>query len=152
MSMAYFVAMKSEDQSTKVGAIIVNQENKVVSLGFNDFPSGQDDFNQEYRERPRKYLRTEHAERNAIYNCDTPLRGCRIYVTAHPCSACSRGIIQKGISKVIFHRNEHLKGRWDDDLEESRKMLDNKGVEVVEWDGKIIKNIVAFFNGQEVDF
>ena len=62
------VKEKSKDRSTKVGAIIVGPDQGVRSTGFNGFPRGVNDNVDARHERPAKYLYTEHAERNAIYN------------------------------------------------------------------------------------
>ena len=38
MGMAVLSALRSKDPSTQVGAVIVNDENKVVSIGYNGMP------------------------------------------------------------------------------------------------------------------
>ena len=91
------VRNKSKDRSTKVGAIIVGPDNEIRSTGFNGFPRKINDDIDERHERPDKYLWTEHAERNAIYNAvrmGVPLKGCTLYVYGFPCSDCARVIIQ----------------------------------------------------------
>ncbi len=40
MSLAEHVATWSKDPSTQVGCVIVDKQNRVVSLGFNGFPRG----------------------------------------------------------------------------------------------------------------
>lgn len=104
IELALFVAEWSKDRSRKVGAVIVDGRNTVVSLGWNGFPRGIDDDVEERHERPAKYLWTEHAERNAIYNAASngdSLRGCKIYLPWYPCAECARAIIQSGINEVI---------------------------------------------------
>ena len=104
IDLALFVAEWSKDNSRKVGAVIVDSRNTVVSLGWNGFPRGVNDDVDARHERPMKYLWTEHAERNAIYNAASngyTLRGCKIYLPWFPCADCARGIIQSGISEVI---------------------------------------------------
>ena len=68
MSVASLVATWSKDRSRKCGAVIVDSRNVLVSLGWNGFPRGVADSPDYRHERPEKYLWTEHAERNAIYN------------------------------------------------------------------------------------
>jgi len=73
------ISTKSNDQSTKVGAVIVGPHHEIRSTGWNDFPRGVIDNIQERRKRPTKYDFTEHAERNAIYNAarvGTPPQHC----------------------------------------------------------------------------
>ena len=40
MSVAYLSAMRSKDPSTQVGACIVNEDNRIVGIGYNGFPRG----------------------------------------------------------------------------------------------------------------
>ena len=60
IEMASLVASWSKDPSTKVGAVITNDKNHVVSLGFNGFPRGVEDRLNVNRET--KLARTIHAE------------------------------------------------------------------------------------------
>ena len=68
LEIAEVVKLKSKDQSTQIGAVVVGEGNNVLSTGYNSFPRGLDDSLQERQERPEKYFWMEHAERNAIYN------------------------------------------------------------------------------------
>lgn len=43
MSIALLSSMRSKDNNTKVGACIVSDEHKVLSLGYNGMPIGVDD-------------------------------------------------------------------------------------------------------------
>ena len=43
MGIAQLSAMRSKDPNTQVGACIVSQENKILSMGYNGFPKGCDD-------------------------------------------------------------------------------------------------------------
>lgn len=150
LQMAELVSMKSKDRSTKIGAVIVDGENSVRSVGFNGFPRHIDDDVDERHERPAKYRWTEHAERNAIYNAarvGIPLAGCAMYTTgrAIACTDCARGIIQSGIT-VLYGRTERkeihrAKGsHWDEDLILAQKMLLEAGVQLIELtpDGKLV--------------
>ena len=40
MGVAYLASMRSKDPNTQVGACIVSPENKILSMGYNGFPSG----------------------------------------------------------------------------------------------------------------
>lgn len=67
MKMVYLIANKSKDTSTKIGAIIVNDNNQIIKIGYNGFPLGVDDSVEERFHRPVKYAYTAHAEVNAIF-------------------------------------------------------------------------------------
>jgi dCMP deaminase len=113
MAMATLVATWSKDRSRKVGCVIVDYRQVVVSLGWNGFPRGVEDDVDERHDRPAKYLWTEHAERNAIYNAASTgikLKGTRLYCNLYPCADCARAIIQSGINLVIVRTQP----KWND--------------------------------------
>jgi dCMP deaminase len=103
---AALISQKSKDPSTKVGCVIVGDDNAVLSMGFNGFPRGvEEDYDNRWN-RPEKYNWVEHAERNAIYNAarnGIKLAGTRLYLNYEPkpCADCARAIIQSGIIEVI---------------------------------------------------
>lgn len=129
MGMAWFVASKSKDPSTKVGAVIVGGSNAVLATGFNGPPQGVEDRPERF-ERPAKYDWTAHAERNAIDRAareGVRLKGARMFVTHRPCNECTKSIIQAGIECVTVGS-----GRVTMDLKEqvAREMLSEAGVKV----------------------
>jgi len=63
MDLARLVASWSKDPSTQVGAVIVDQDKRIVSTGFNGFPRC---VNDSPVDREVKLLRTIHAEENAL--------------------------------------------------------------------------------------
>ena len=100
---AFFVSGKSKDESTQCGCVITSDDHDGLVRGWNDHPRGVRD-EPIRRQRPDKYLWTEHAERNAIFNAariGVPLKGGRIYVTRVPCPDCARAIQQAGIRDVV---------------------------------------------------
>lgn len=115
MAVAFLAAQRSKDPSTQVGACIVNNEHKVVGVGYNGFPQGcsDDEFpwnRDEYVDSPleTKYLFVCHAEANAIANKNcSDVKGCTIYVALFPCNECAKGIIQSGIRKVIYMSDKY---------------------------------------------
>lgn len=125
------VALKSKDQSIKIGAIIIGSKNEIRSTGYNGFARGVDDSIPERYSRPAKYSWTVHAEENAILNAariGVALDGCTLYVTGlFPCSRCARGIIQSGIKRVIYKCNK-IPARWKEDFRISKQMLIEAGV------------------------
>jgi dCMP deaminase len=112
MDMAKLVAGWSKDRSRSCGAVIVDSRNVLVSIGWNGFPRGINDDVDVRHERPAKYLWTEHAERNAIFNAAAnghPTKDCVMYLPWYPCADCARAIIQSGISEIIC-----IEPDWDD--------------------------------------
>lgn len=144
LRIAELIAEKSKDRSTKIGAVIVGPDSEIRSVGYNGFPRNINDNIEPRHERPAKYMWTEHAERNAIYNAarvGIPIKGCVMYVTgrAIACTDCARGIIQAGIT-TIFGRVERkeihrAKGaHWEENLKVAQEMLIEAGVLLVEFE------------------
>ena len=107
MGIAYLSAMRSKDPNTQVGACIVSQENKILSMGYNGFPTGCDDdefpWSREGELCDSKYAYVTHSELNAILNYrGGSLEGSKIYVSLFPCNECAKAIIQAGIKTVIY--------------------------------------------------
>lgn len=131
IALCELVASWSKDRSRHCGAVIVDDRNAVVSLGWNGFPRGLDDTVEARHERPAKYLWTEHAERNAIYNAASQggrVRGCRIYLQWYPCADCARAIIQSGIREVVCFEPDWEDPKWGADFRAVHVMLDECGV------------------------
>lgn len=133
MGMAEYVSQKSKDRSRKVGAVIVDQRHSVLSLGWNGFPRGVDDDVDSRHSRPDKYLYTEHAERNALFNAlprGVPLQGGIFYVNWYPCCDCARAIIQSGIVELICLEPDWGDPTWKDGFAASMTMMDEAGIKV----------------------
>jgi dCMP deaminase len=137
LGIAEQVKLKSKDESTQIGAVIVGEDNEVLSTGYNSFPRGMDDSIRERQERPEKYFWIEHAERNAIYNAarvGTSLKGSTIYLTSGlPCMDCARGIVNSGI-KIVYCKSECTtknKDKWLESQLKSKQLLSECGVEVI---------------------
>jgi dCMP deaminase len=105
MKMAYLVASKSKDNSTKIGAVTV-KDKQILSTGYNGICRDVSDDLDCRLESPEKYFWFEHAERNACYSAAREgirLKGATLYTQGYPCADCARGIIQSGIEEVVLH-------------------------------------------------
>jgi dCMP deaminase len=137
LQLAEVVKLKSKDQSTKIGAIIVGQNNEIVSTGYNSFPRGIDDGVPERQERPEKYYWFEHAERNSIFNAariGVSTLGCKMYMSCGiPCADCARGIINAGIVEIWCkgdNVSETNPDKWNEHAKRSLQMFSEAGVTV----------------------
>lgn len=134
MKIALDVADWSKDTSTHVGAVIVGPDNAVRSLGYNGFPRGVNDDVEERYERPLKYMWTEHAERNAIYNSSLmglSLKGCTMYLNGNhgfPCSDCARAIIQCGIVQLVGLAPDFTNVKYGEEYQNTILMFQEAGV------------------------
>lgn len=131
MALANLVATWSKDRSRQIGAVIVDDDQAVVAIGWNGFPRRVYDDIDERHERPAKYMYSAHAERNALDNAarqgNSP-RGCRLYCTMYPCADCARGIIQTGIKHVICPTPDWDDAKYSDDFAATTEMFAEAGV------------------------
>ncbi len=130
MAVAILAAQRSKDNSTQVGACIVNRDKKILSTGYNGMPVGCSDddmpWNREGDMLDTKYAYVCHAELNAILNNDGgSLKGTSLYSTLFPCHECTKAIIQSGIREIIYLDDKYYD---TDDNKAARKMLDMAGV------------------------
>ena len=106
IGVAQLAAKRSKDPNTQVGACIVSNDNRILSVGYNGFPIGLSDdkfpWGREGGFKDTKYAYVVHAELNAILNSNTNLRDSICYVTLFPCNECAKAIIQSGIKKVFY--------------------------------------------------
>jgi dCMP deaminase len=140
IGIAEQVKLKSKDQSTQIGAVIVGKDNEILSTGYNSFPRGLDDSKQYRQERPEKYYWFEHSERNAIYNAariGVSLKDSTIYLTSGlPCMDCGRGIINSGIKTVYCKQvcTTTNKEKWDEHQKRTLQLFLECGIEVIFYD------------------
>ncbi len=107
MEMAKLVATRATCPRKSVGAVLVNENNRVVSTGFNGVPVGQEHCTDvgcrlveiDGRE---SCIATLHAESNALDDAGRNARGCTLYVTCTPCFECAKRIVNSGVKKIWF--------------------------------------------------
>lgn len=112
MGVAHLSGMRSKDPNTQVGACIVSDENKILSMGYNGFPRGCSDdefpWEREGEENETKYPFVTHSELNAILNYrGGSLEGTKLYVSLFPCNECAKAIIQAGIRTVVYDSDKY---------------------------------------------
>ena len=135
MQMAQMVSTWSKDPSSKIGAVAVNDEKRILATGYNGFPRGIADTEERLNNRDEKYPRIIHAEMNVLMNAlynGVSLKDSTIYVFGLPvCPDCTKSIIQAGIKRVVLPYPVEVKGNWKQVWEEkSKPMLEEAGVVV----------------------
>ena len=128
MSVAILAAMRSKDPSTQVGCCIVDNNNIILSTGYNGMPMGcsDDEYPWDREGEETKYPYVVHAELNAILNAGgKSLKGARLFVDLFPCNECAKAIIQSGISEVIYLRDKYATAA---NMIASRRMLTSAGI------------------------
>lgn len=139
MSICLLSAQRSKDPNTQVGSCIVDENNHIISIGYNGFPNGCSDdklpWTREEKEwLDNKYPYVVHAEVNAIMNKGiTNSKELRMYVSLFPCNECTKLIIQSGIKEIIY-----LNDKPDDKSTiASKRMLDLVGIKYLKFDHNI---------------
>lgn len=130
MGIAILAGMRSKDPNSQVGACIVGNDNKILSIGYNGFPIGCSDdvfpWAREGEELDRKYHYVVHSELNAILNYrGGSLEGAKLYVSLFPCNECAKAIIQAGIKTIVYDEDKYHDSPA---TIASRRMLDAAGV------------------------
>ena len=117
--MKYYANMFSDDTTTKVGAIFIDDNFQILAVGTNhslykmDFNHKNNAFINTYLtndkiphtqpQQKKKYLYIEHAERNAIFNATNnhiSLKDSICITTLVPCTECAKAIISVGAKEV----------------------------------------------------
>ena len=130
VALAGHIAGWSHDPSTHVGAVVVDGDRRIVSLGYNGPPKNTSDV-QALVDRDTRLLRTIHAEENAILFARRDLAGCALYVTHHPCAHCAAVIIQSGLKQVYVPPvPAAFRERWYAHIAEAQSMFREAGVTV----------------------
>ncbi len=132
MGIAKLAAMRSKDPNTGVGACIVDQDNHILSIGYNGAPNGISDdifpWDREGEPLKTKYPYVCHGELNAILNfrgSRQELQGAKIYVDLFPCNECAKLIIQSGIREVIYLYDKY---KDTDSVKGSKAMFEAVGI------------------------
>ncbi len=128
LELASFISNWSKDPSTKVGAVIVDCNRRIISTGYNGFPIGVSDDQERLENRDFKYKAILHAEENAIMFAKKDLSRCSLYVSSlPPCSHCASLIIQSGI-KNVYTWEQEIPERWQDSINITKTMFKESGV------------------------
>ncbi|MEG0338288.1 MAG: dCMP deaminase family protein [Oscillospiraceae bacterium] len=138
MGVAMLSAERSKDNGTQVGACIVSEDNKILSMGYNGMPTGCYDDSMPWEREGKtaldtKYMYVCHAELNAILNRgqgDGALRGAKLYTTLFPCNECAKAIIQSGIAHVIYYADKYAD---TDAVIASKRMFDMVGIKYTQY-------------------
>ena len=152
MGLAHLSALRSKDPNTQVGAAIIDENHRVVSVGYNGFPKGCSDDEFPWSRLGgvlnSKYAFVVHAELNAILNSPRSVSGCTIYVSLFPCNECAKAIIQSGIKRIVYESDKYA------DTETtiaSKKMLQAAGIELVQLENTIKLSVEKVKNTEMVD-
>lgn len=145
MRLAIEISSWSKDPSTKVGAVVVNDDRRILATGYNGFPRGIVDTEERLNDRDEKYPRIIHAELNCLMNAlysGVSVRDSTIYVYGLPiCSECTKSVIQSGVSRVVITYPELAPDRWKEQWDQwSAPMYKEAGVQMTFINPEFLKN------------
>lgn len=140
MGISYQWAQRSTCLRRKVGSVIAKQSQQLTA-GYNGAPRGLKHCAQLggcLREKLKipsgqrhEICRGTHAEQNAITQAakfGINIEGGTLYCNTHPCTICTKMIINAGISKVVYDSD------YNDDL--AKQILgEQKTLEIVRYEG-----------------
>lgn len=144
LNMCLQIADRSNDPSTKVGAIIVNDSD--YCTGYNRFPLGIKDTSERWNDRDMKIKLVVHAEIAALikaikakFRMDKSVlymwaKDVKTGITwgGPPCIRCAVELIQAGIGEIRVPVHKGIPERWRDDLDLSRSIILEAGIKYTE--------------------
>lgn len=140
MGIVKLAAGRSKDPNTQVGACIVGDDNRILSIGYNGTPNGFDDDKFPWKRNGSfcntKYAYVCHAELNSILNYRGNRKdfvNAKMYIELFPCNECAKAIIQAGIKEIIYLSDKY--NGTEENLV-SKLMLDTCGVKYRQMDFK----------------
>lgn len=155
VQMAEVAAIRSKDQSTQVGAVLVKNQ-RLISTGYNGFPTGVAETRARW-DKPAKYTWVEHAERNAIYSAASAgiaVSGATLVLWASSpigvCTGCARAIIQSGITRIVGYRPDFNRETYGEDFAISYRMFHEAGIQLVDHNDQPL--VIFDANGNNVSF
>lgn len=155
MSLVYLVAMKSKDELTHIGAVIIGPDHEIRSTGYNSFVRGINDNIPERQKKPEKFYWFAHAEQNSIYNAarmGLSLKNCIMYTNGIPCTDCAIGVIQSGIKEIVVHKvwNDNNGKKWGESAQRSLIMFKEANVNIRYYNGDLITEISGYRRGKKL--
>lgn len=145
MDIAYNAAERTSCKFHRTGAVFVDKNHRVISIGYNGPTEGDDHcievgcakVDGDPITKKLKRCRGAHAEINGIINTADPsrLRGATLYTVLFPCYDCMKALNNAGIKEIIYAEvYERIKtggeGKEEEDeaweLAKKRKMIIRK--------------------------
>lgn len=115
LKIAVAVSSRGDCTRSKVGAVLVDINHRVISTGYNGThpgspgclegacPRGQLSYEELPAESDYGNCISDHAERNAIrYAHPGEVPGTTLYVTRRPCVGCKELLLATGVRRVVW--------------------------------------------------
>jgi len=122
MSMALIASLRSTCARRRVGCILVDQHNRVLSTGYNGVPAGMPHCidtpcpgaNHKTGEG-LSVCEASHAEISALIDCRDIKAITTIYCTTAPCIDCVKALLNSSASRIVFMEDYAASGQhlWE---------------------------------------
>jgi dCMP deaminase len=125
MDTANVISKRSLDPRTRVGAVIVTNDNtQVLAVGYNGDQRGGPNSVESHDPGQSGFI---HAEINALIKCDfNHPKPKKMYLTVSPCRQCAKAIVNGGIGEVIYRK----------------KYRDESGIELLTSAGIVVRHAI----------
>lgn len=115
MSIVDSAASRSSCIYYKIGAVFVDEKNRIISIGYNGPSRGDINCNEEGyclkidgdpETNEVKRCNGAHAEMNAILNSGDTMRldGSVLYTTVFPCYDCMKHLNNLGVKRIVYKK------------------------------------------------
>lgn len=131
IQLAYCVRGWSKDQKS-VGAVLVDEQRRVISTGYNGFPGPIADTTERLSAKETKNALMLHAELNSVLNSVAKPAGSTIYVTRFPCHHCAAVLAQVGIVRVVSPAPNFEHETWGASLKLAYDIFTEAEIEITE--------------------
>jgi dCMP deaminase len=132
MVQAILESSKSNDPSSKLGAVVVGSRGVIVGRGYNGFPPGIAE-DERIANRETKYDLVIHSEMRALIQAGEFANGGTLYVTTHPCVRCTVHIIEYGIKRIVMMApSSDFMSRWSESVRKARALFEEAGIECIQ--------------------
>lgn len=131
MNIAHQTAARMSCNRAKVGCVLVDADNQIISTGYGGAPRGVETCeSHDHLMEHGHCVRTIHAEHNAVLQAarrGVATDGATCYCTHLPCFDCCKVLIQAGIKEIVY---EIPYRREDDRSLRAMEWLDKAQVEI----------------------
>ncbi len=102
LNIAVVAAQRSEDPYVKVGACVLDKDNRVLSIGYNGLAPGTNPNPIFWEDRDGRRPFMLHAEVNALSLVKRKENPTTLACTMLPCTSCAQMIAAYGIKTVVY--------------------------------------------------
>ena len=150
MNLAILSSKRAACRYHEVGAVFVDENKRVVSLGYNGPTEGDvhclevgcAKIDGDPKTGKMERCRGAHAEINGIINAqDTRrLRGATAYCTVLPCYDCFKALNNAGIKELVYHeiyKRIQTGGEKFEEENEIWNLAKKRGIKIRQYKGKV---------------